>query len=292
MFTRRDIKANNLSLKSDRPIQSLWIGSELSIIEQLCINSFIENGHHFHLYTYGKVKKVPKGTQIFDANEILPLSQKFEIKSGFGVGSKAPFSDFFRFSLLLRKGGWWVDMDTICLKNFNTLPEEVIATSYEIPDGDFANINVLSFPSNHYFIKECLKAYEAIDMNDYYYAFGVNLVKDLIRENNYYKFLVPHSYFNPTSYRLNKHLFTTYTFLIGFVNLYKRFRSQELIELPGRDSFSVHLWNETLKSAGLSKNETYSRYTYIEKLKKKYRPNNRCVNSGENNCSAILNNPS
>ena len=43
-------------------IQSLWIGKELSVLEQLCICSFLKNGHNFHLYTYEKINNVPDGT--------------------------------------------------------------------------------------------------------------------------------------------------------------------------------------------------------------------------------------
>ena len=37
-------------------IQGLWIGSELSMMEQLSIASFLKNGHDYHLYVYGDVK--------------------------------------------------------------------------------------------------------------------------------------------------------------------------------------------------------------------------------------------
>ena len=37
-------------------IQSLWIGEELSVMEQLCLSSFVKNGHEVHLYTYEDVK--------------------------------------------------------------------------------------------------------------------------------------------------------------------------------------------------------------------------------------------
>ena len=33
-------------------IQSLWIGPRLSNMEHLCIKSFIDHGHKFHLYIY------------------------------------------------------------------------------------------------------------------------------------------------------------------------------------------------------------------------------------------------
>ena len=40
-------------------IQSLWIGNEISNIEKLCINSYIKNGHAFHLYAYNDIEGVP-----------------------------------------------------------------------------------------------------------------------------------------------------------------------------------------------------------------------------------------
>jgi hypothetical protein len=69
------------------------------------------NGHKFHLYTYESVENVPSGTTVIDANTVMRLNEKYEINHGFGTGSKAPFSDIFRLTLLNQKGGWWVDMD-------------------------------------------------------------------------------------------------------------------------------------------------------------------------------------
>ena len=34
-------------------IQSLWIGDRLSVMERLCIQSFLDQGHQFHLYGEG-----------------------------------------------------------------------------------------------------------------------------------------------------------------------------------------------------------------------------------------------
>ena len=52
-------------------IQSLWIGKELSVMEQMCLSSFVKNGHEVHLYTYDNVKNIPEGVQIKDGNDIL-----------------------------------------------------------------------------------------------------------------------------------------------------------------------------------------------------------------------------
>jgi hypothetical protein len=60
---------------TNKIIQGLWIGPELSTLEQLSIASFLQNGHDYHLYVYDEPKNVPVGTLIRDAGEILPSSR-------------------------------------------------------------------------------------------------------------------------------------------------------------------------------------------------------------------------
>ena len=52
-------------------IQSLWIGPRLSNMEHLCIKSFIDFGHEFHLYTYDKVDNIPEGVIVKDGISII-----------------------------------------------------------------------------------------------------------------------------------------------------------------------------------------------------------------------------
>jgi len=97
-------------------IQGLWIGPELSVMEQLSISSFLLNQHEYHLYVYDEPKNVPLGAVVRDANEILPASRIFQYKH---FPTYAGFANFFRYKLLLERGGWWADTDTICLKPFD-----------------------------------------------------------------------------------------------------------------------------------------------------------------------------
>ena len=94
------------------PVQSLWIGPRLSTMERLAVSSFLANGHDFLLYVYDEPEGVPAGATILDASRILPASRIFRYKES---GSLAGFSNFFRYRMLLETGGWWVDMDTVCL---------------------------------------------------------------------------------------------------------------------------------------------------------------------------------
>ncbi len=93
-------------------IQSLWIGSALSTMERLSLTSFVAAGHNVHLYTYDDVAGVPEGVELRDANAILPRSRIFRYAEHDTVSG---FSNFFRYKLLLERGGWWVDTDVVCL---------------------------------------------------------------------------------------------------------------------------------------------------------------------------------
>lgn len=97
------------------PVQGLWVGTQLSPIESYCIKSYIKQGHDFHLYGYNDFATLPKGTILKDANSIIPENQIFRYKSGPGKGSLAAFADLFRYHLLSEKGGWWTDMDFLCM---------------------------------------------------------------------------------------------------------------------------------------------------------------------------------
>ena len=44
-------------------MQTLWIGEPFKI-EQLCLKSFIDNGHIVHLYVYDKVENIPEGVTV------------------------------------------------------------------------------------------------------------------------------------------------------------------------------------------------------------------------------------
>jgi len=250
-------------------IQSLWIGSELSVIELISINSFLKNGHQFHLYAYEHINNIPPGTILKDANDIIPFTNRFSITEGFGKGSIAPFSDYFRLNLMQKIGGWWVDLDVVCLKNFAELSnQEIVATSLETPEGDCANINVLHFPPNHSFIKACIRSLDEMSPNDYHYAMGVDVVKNNL-EARYNHFLVPHYIFNPVSYRHSKFIFSS-IFEILLLNIYKAIKSQEKIEIPGKGSYAIHIWNQTLKGFNIEKNRNYNYFSIIENLKRKY----------------------
>jgi len=117
---------------------ALWVGKPLTLIEILCVNSFINNGHRFHLWLYDAIDtQLPDKVIVEDANEIIPKEEVFCYKNsnqfGHGKGSYAGFSDVFRYKLLYMKGGWWTDMDVICLKPFCFTDTYVFRSHHDYP---------------------------------------------------------------------------------------------------------------------------------------------------------------
>lgn len=99
-------------------IGALWMRGSLSYLEQLCLVSFQDAGHHVVLYAYEEVTGIPEGIEVRDANEVLP-------EKGFLVhertGSPALHSDLFRYRLLAKEERMiWADTDAYCMKHFET----------------------------------------------------------------------------------------------------------------------------------------------------------------------------
>ena len=78
-------------------IASLWIGSELTWLEQVCLKSYIDHGHKVYLYSYDPVENVPDGVVMKDAAEILPADK---IIRHARTGSPAFHADVFRLRLM------------------------------------------------------------------------------------------------------------------------------------------------------------------------------------------------
>jgi hypothetical protein len=78
---------------------------------------------------------VPAGVTLMDANDVLPRDRLFEIKNPItGKPDVGPFSDLFRYKLLLDRGGWYVDVDTICLADH--YPDQIRAWSNESEEAE------------------------------------------------------------------------------------------------------------------------------------------------------------
>ena len=131
--------------EDNRVVQGLWVGGRLSALERLCVRSFCAHGHEFHLYHYDELHNVPRvdGLRVISGEEILPRRDLFAHKKYKGYSI---FSDHFRWELLRQRGGWWMDMDSICLRPLDFPADTPVfgeETTVDVATG------VLKFPRGH-----------------------------------------------------------------------------------------------------------------------------------------------
>lgn len=120
----------------------LWVGETLPPLARLCISSFLAHGHRFQLFCYREYDNMPAGVLLRDARDILPEEDIFRDSDH---NSLAPFSDWFRMKFLSEEGGFWVDMDVVCLKR--EAPEEDVWFCRQ-NDWEVA-VGAMRFPANH-----------------------------------------------------------------------------------------------------------------------------------------------
>lgn len=234
-------------------IQSLWIGNNLSNNELLCVNSYLANNGSFYLYCYEEIKNLPKGVTVLDANSIIEESNIFKDSAG----SYGSFADWFRAKMLYMNGGWWVDMDSVCLQKFNFSQEFCISSERSrINKQQNINNGFLKFPAGNKVIERLIiniekriKENELVEWG----TLGVFLFKRII---NLYPELL--------EYVVKPEVFCP----LDHFNLSSLICKSE-IEFSN-ETYSIHLWNEIWRRGELSKNDQYHPESVYEKLKEKY----------------------
>jgi glycosyl transferase-like sugar-binding protein len=236
---------------ADRTITGLWIGSKLSVMEYLSIASFLANGHQFHLFVYSDVKNIPAGTVVRDGEEILPASAIFRYRDS---SSYAGFANFFRYELLWKYGGWWVDLDVICLRPFQFADEYVIGSEPVSDGGTHPTNAVLKTPPQsslmEYLIQVCRgKNPDTLRWGET----GPKLVADALRRLSLGQYLQASSVFCPVGYY-------DWTEVLDPA-------ASVTLETPVH---AVHLWHEMWRRHGQDTGALYHHDCLYEKLKARY----------------------
>jgi hypothetical protein len=233
-----------------RVVSSLWIGDRLSTMERLSIASFLSHGDEFHLYVYGSVDGVPQGTVVRDGNEVLPSSRIFMYSR---QATYSGFSNYFRYKLLLERGGWWVDMDTVCLRRFD-FPDAYVFSS-EVNEGEpHVNCGMVKAPAGSpvmaYLWEEC----DRIDPKDLTWGqSGPELMHRAVGLFSLERHVQPPSVFCPIPFS----------------------EWRTIIEPGCTSSFdngtrAVHLWNEMWRRSQTDKDGRYDATCLYEILKRRF----------------------
>jgi mannosyltransferase OCH1-like enzyme len=248
---RYGFKSHTVIAAVNKIIQGLWIGTELSVMEQLSISSFLLNGHEYHLYVYDEVKNIPPGTTIKDGDKILPSSSIFQYKQR---PSYAGFANFFRYKLLLEYGGWWADTDTICLKPFE-FPDEYVFSTEIIGQGvEVITSGIIKAPVGSQVMAYTWGVCQTKDPEQLVWGeTGPRLMAEAVRNFSLEKYKKPYRVFCPLSY-----------------TQWHRVLEPDFDDTFDETTYAIHLWNEMWRNAGQDKNAQYHTDCLYEQLKRRY----------------------
>jgi hypothetical protein len=231
-------------------VQSLWIGPRLSAMERLSIESFLRHGHEFHLYTYDAVEGVPAGAVIREGREILPKERIFFYRD---FPSVSGFSNFFRYKLLLDRGGWWVDADMVCLRPFVFDTPHVFAS--EVSKGvTCVSSGAIRAPRGSEAMSWAWDVCQSKDPSTLRWGeTGPALVATAVERFSLQNAVQPPEIFCPLPYAD-----------------WHRLLDADAPPLPGT-SVALHLWNEMWRREGCDKDAAHDPRCLYERLKREMR---------------------
>ncbi len=238
-------------------IQGLWIGPRLSTMERLSIQSFLTNGHAYHLYVYDPVGGVPKGAVLKAAAEILPREAIFKYRDYY---SYAGFSNIFSYKLLLQQGGYWADCDMVCLRPLDSTPPYLFPTQRSREGPPLVNHCLLKVPAGSEMMRRAYNIAATKDITTLEWGqTGPALITRLVQELDLQRYVAPPSVFCPID-------FWRWSDVIG-ARLWKRLRARLRIS---RSTCAIHLWNEMWRRYNVDKDRQYHPRSLYEALKRRY----------------------
>jgi Alpha 1,4-glycosyltransferase conserved region len=223
-------------------------------MERLTMASFVANGHEFHLYCYEEPEgDLPEGVMIRDARDVLPPSWQCRDSRG----SLSGFANLFRYKLLYDRGGWWVDMDIVCVSPFDFADEYVFALE---PDQTIGN-DVIRVPPGSDMMQYAWDRSRRYGPRPWplprkrmpWGAVGPSLFADAVRACDGSAHAVAPEVFNP----------------IDWPDWEMVLRAHPPVRLDDQTK-AVHLWNAMWGLAGRDKNASYDSDCLYERLKRRY----------------------
>ena len=135
-------------MDNDSAFNMFWHGGPLPPLVWACMRSFVERGHCLRVFTYDDFA-APSGVILEDAHGILASPRALD-----SYEALAKHADIFRYQLLHKHGGWWVDTDVYCLTD--NPPRQAYAWAEQEPG--IINNAILKFPKGDVLCGQLLAA--------------------------------------------------------------------------------------------------------------------------------------
>ena len=232
--------------RPDRVVRSFWHGP-FSPYEALCLSSFVTAGVAVELFSEVPVAGLPDGVTYRNSREILDQDIAF-YRHEFDGPSPALHSNQFRYALLEKLGGWWIDTDVMLVAP--SLPAADIFLARQ-SDHEL-NGSVIRFPPAHPLMK-AMRERAAAGWEDARWGdTGPKLLTEL------QPLYAPELAIAPCRS----------TYEIEADEFQKFFLPEARDELDERtlNSTFVHLWNEMWRKAGIPKNIAPPKGSWLDRM--------------------------
>lgn len=233
------------------PLVTFWHGGPLGALERACLRSAMRHGHPVTLYCYRDPGGVPEDVKLADAADIVPEAGIIRHRSG----SLALFSDLFRYRLLERGLGTWIDTDVYVVRPIEGARPYLFGKQSR----NIVNGAVLRLPPDSAMLRDLLGIFEGRKVPDWlseearkaaadrlfrmgrtgvammpWGTAGPDAITALARRHGVYDQALPQQAFYPAHCKDAAWMFMP------------RFKLEDVI-LP--DTMAVHLWNNLIKEA-------------------------------------------
>jgi len=231
--TRCDIRLKTRHKK--QRVQTLWIG-ELNELSRLALQSWINQGYNVDLYSdmcnfHEPLLQDPRITQK-DARDIMDFKDIQDI---------LPFSDLWRYNLLYKNGGIWLDADMVLI---DQLPnkEIIISSEYTMQSGAYksklpyvANIGVLKIPKAEPMLKLIIDKINT-RRKDARFVDNMRVFQQVLKNNPNAKYVADPSIYCPLSWWNCKESYTDHKYKTKY-NV-EALRNDIMLQ----HSIGIHLW--------------------------------------------------
>jgi hypothetical protein len=239
-------------------VRAFWTGPSLSLYEQLSLTSFVAAGARVQLFSYEPDLVVPDGVELVDANELLP-GPVHQFRHASGDKSLALHSDLFRYVAIEKFGGWYVDVDVICVGQ--SLPDDEVYIARQTEQ--VINGAVMKFPAHSALmttaIREARRLLPQTAMESSHEArvlIGPTLMTRLLAEFDLESKVQPRSR----------------AYEIGYDEILAMFDPASCERLQSRvaDSDFIHLWNEVWRWIRIPKSYGPPEGSYLDGLFRRF----------------------
>jgi hypothetical protein len=159
-------------------------GPAFGALEKACVSSFLRHGHRLKLFSYDPLE-VPEGVILADARRFVPAAER-DAFFAVAPGRISQFSNGFRYAMLHRQGGWWVDTDVLCV-NAEVSDREVVLgwqsdPARPAPLPARVGTAIMRLPAGHELARHAYDGWRANWGTDLWGATGPHLLTRLVQE--------------------------------------------------------------------------------------------------------------